>query len=58
MTTPTRLLRAATAWAARSQHGSRRNAMVACTALAERRREREDVEEFLAGLARPARMSA
>lgn len=35
-------------WPVRSQQVARRNAMVACTALADRRRELEDVEEFLA----------
>lgn len=30
-----------------SQEPARRNALVACTALAERRRERLEVEEFL-----------
>jgi hypothetical protein len=35
-------------WAVESQLGARRNAMVASTALAARRAERQDVEEFLA----------
>ena len=35
-------------WPRSSQHQARRNALVACTALAERRRERMEVEEFLA----------
>ena len=39
------------AWPVESQQGARRNAMVACTALAARRAEREDVEDFLAALA-------
>jgi hypothetical protein len=34
-------------WAVTSQIGARRNALVASTALARRRRERDDVEEFL-----------
>jgi uncharacterized membrane protein YjjP (DUF1212 family) len=34
-------------WPARSQQQARRNAMVACTALAQRGAERRDVEEFL-----------
>ena len=34
-------------WHVRSQQVSRRNALVACTALAERRREHEEVEEYL-----------
>jgi hypothetical protein len=35
-------------WSVSSQLGARRNAMVACTALAARRAERQDVEAFLA----------
>jgi hypothetical protein len=35
-------------WAHESQLGSRRNAMVAATALARRRIERKDAEAFLA----------
>ncbi len=35
-------------WAHESQLGSRRNAMVAATALARRRIERQDAETFLA----------
>jgi hypothetical protein len=38
------------AWALESQLGARRNAMVATTALAARRAEREDVEAFFAAL--------
>lgn len=38
-------------WPVESQQGSRRNAMIATTALAQRRAEREDVEGFLASLA-------
>ena len=37
-------------WPVGSQQVSRRNAMVACTALAQRRAEREDVEDFLGSL--------
>jgi DNA-binding FadR family transcriptional regulator len=37
-------------WSVESQLGARRNAMVACTALAARRAEREDVDDFLAAL--------
>jgi hypothetical protein len=37
-------------WALESQLGARRNAMVASTALAARRAERQDVEAYLAGL--------
>ena len=39
------------AWPVATQQGARRNAMIACTALAARRAEREDVEDFLASLA-------
>lgn len=35
-------------WPVESQQGARRNAMVASTALAQRRAESEEVEEFLA----------
>ncbi|MCH1867300.1 hypothetical protein [Nocardioides sp. CFH 31398] len=35
-------------WAVESQQGARRNAMVASTALAARRKERADVDDFLA----------
>jgi hypothetical protein len=35
-------------WAAESQQGARRNAMVASTTLAARRKERADVDDFLA----------
>jgi hypothetical protein len=37
-------------WSVASQHGARRNAMVATTALAERRAERLDVDAYLASL--------
>jgi hypothetical protein len=45
---PLPLLALLTAWPVRSQQRARRNALVACTALTERRRELADVEEFLA----------
>jgi len=35
-------------WAVESQQGARRNAMVASTALAARRKERSEVDDFLA----------
>ena len=38
------------AWAISSQQRARRNAMIATTALAQRRAELLEVEEFLAGL--------
>jgi hypothetical protein len=38
------------AWSVESQQGARRNAMVASTALAARRAEREDVDAFFAAL--------
>jgi hypothetical protein len=37
-------------WARESQQGSRRNAMVAATALTQLRIERQDVEDYLASL--------
>ncbi|MCY7395188.1 MAG: hypothetical protein LH468_03375 [Nocardioides sp.] len=46
------------AWPVRSQQAARRNAMVACTAAAARRAEREDVEEFLTLLATARRDAA
>jgi hypothetical protein len=36
----------ARAWPVASQQQSRRNAMIACTALAQRRAEREDVDDY------------
>lgn len=38
------------AWPVESQQGARRNAMVAATALAARRAEHRDVEDYFAGL--------
>jgi phage gp37-like protein len=38
------------AWPVRTQQGARRNAMVASTALAARRAEREEVDAYFAGL--------
>lgn len=40
-------------WPVTSQQHARRNALVASTALTQRRREAEDVEEFLARHAAP-----
>lgn len=37
-------------WSVDSHLGARRNAMIASTALAQRRAERDEVEEFLAAL--------
>ena len=51
MNSPRRLVRSVLAWPVETQQGSRRNAMVASTALTERRRERDEVEEFLAARA-------
>ena len=39
-------------WPVESQQRSRRNAMIASTALAQRRAELDDVEEYLADLGR------
>jgi hypothetical protein len=39
------------AWSVESQQGARRNAMIASTALAARRAERQDVEAFFAAAA-------
>lgn len=49
------LVQAWGSWHVRSQEVARRNALVACTALAERRRELLEVEEYLA--ARATRLS-
>ena len=46
--TPWRLVTAAASWHVTSQQHARRNALVASTALTQRRRELLDVEEFLA----------
>jgi len=49
--TPWRLLRAVVDWPLASQHTARRNALVASTALTQRRRELRDVEQFLVACA-------
>ncbi len=49
--TPQLVYRAVSRWAVESQARARRNAMVAMTALSERRAEREDVEDYLRGAA-------
>lgn len=46
--TPARIFEALGQWPYRSQQGSRRNALIASTSLAERRREADEVDEFLA----------
>lgn len=40
-------VRAVRAWPVASQQKARRNAMLACTSLTQRRMERQDVEDFL-----------
>jgi hypothetical protein len=52
MTSPRSLVRWALSWPETSQQQARRNALVAGTALAQARRERDEVEEFLEALAR------
>lgn len=47
-----RLLRAATAWPVVGQERAARNALSACQAMTAAREEREEVEAFLARLAR------
>lgn len=47
-----RTVGAVRAWPVESQQRSRRNAMIASTALAQRRAELDDVEDFLAALGR------
>lgn len=44
------LLDRVSAWSVESQLGARRNAMIASTALAARRAEREDVDAFFKAL--------
>ena len=46
--TPWRIVSAAATWHVTSQQHARRNALIASTALAQRRKERLDVEDFLA----------
>ena len=41
-------------WSVASQQQARRNAMIASTALAQRRAEIDEVEDFLAGLDAPS----
>jgi hypothetical protein len=45
--TPWRMFTAAASWHLTSQQQARRNALVCTTALAQQRRERLDVEEYL-----------
>ena len=48
MHSPRTLVRIVTTWPVESQQRARRNALVASTELAQRRHERQEVEEFLA----------
>ena len=48
---PVRLVKAVGQWHVHSQQTARRNALLACTAIAERRRELAEVEAFLASRA-------
>jgi hypothetical protein len=52
MTSPRSFVRWVLAWPVESQQQARRNALVAGTALAQVRKERDEVEEFLDALAR------
>lgn len=47
---PSDLINAIRTWPVESQQRSRRNAMIASTALTQRRAELDDVEEFFAAL--------
>jgi hypothetical protein len=58
MVTLTSAVRAVRAWPVESQQKARRNAMLACTSLTQRRLERQDVADFLASLHAPADISA
>lgn len=51
---PTDLVTALRTWPVASQQQARRNAMIASTALAQRRAERDDVEDFFASRDLPA----
>lgn len=53
MSSISQLVSALTRWPTESQQQARRNAMIASTALARRRAEHDDVEEFLASLDTP-----
>jgi hypothetical protein len=53
-----RLVKHASTWHLSSQHLSRRNALAAFTELVDRRRERLDVEAFLAAHASHAQQTA
>ena len=48
----------ARAWPVESQQIARRNAMLACTSLTQRRMERQDVADFLASFYGPSEPSA
>lgn len=47
MKSPLPLVRTLLAWPVETQQGSRRNALVSSTVLAQLRHERDEVEEFL-----------
>jgi hypothetical protein len=47
MTSPRDVLTTLIGWPVGTQHGARRNALVASTAMAQRRQERLEVEQFL-----------
>jgi hypothetical protein len=53
MYTPSQMVATAVRWPVESQQRARRNAMVASNALARRRVELDEVEEFLATLVEP-----
>jgi hypothetical protein len=46
------------AWPVESQQIARRNAMLACTSLTQRRMERQDVADFLAAFYGPSKPPA
>jgi hypothetical protein len=54
MPSPASLLHDLRTWPQTSQEQARRNAMIAATACAQRRVERQDVDDFLASMAAPA----
>jgi len=52
--TMTRTVSRLLAWPVESQQTARRNAMLACTSLTQRRMERQDVEDFLVSFYGPS----
>jgi hypothetical protein len=58
MALPASPLRWLRTWPVRSQQTARRNAMIACTSLTQRRMEHQDVEDFLVAFYGPSYASS